>query len=221
MSQIPQTPQVENPTTRAVPRRVPFWAMPLAAAVFISGCALFEPVDEDVDDDADVAEDVQDIEDRDLPDAADEGLDPEAAELEEDPQRAEALARGLDPDDPLDAAILEDPDSPLEIRRVHFAFDSSEIREEDEPVVRAHGEFLGENREVTMTVEGHTDERGSREYNLALGERRAESVKRLLMSHGARSAQIEVVSYGEEAPRVNESNEEAWAENRRAELIYD
>ncbi len=144
-----------------------------------------------------------------------------AEEAEEQARREEAEARGLDLDEPLDAAILDDPDTPLKTRRIHFDFDSSEIPEDALPVLEAHGEFLGEHRELRMTVEGHTDERGSREYNLALGERRAEAVKELLRAHGAGADQVETVSYGEEQPLVPESNEEAWAENRRAELIYE
>lgn len=144
-----------------------------------------------------------------------------AAEAEAQARREEAEARGLDPDEPLDAAILDDPDTPLKTRRIHFAFDSSQIPEDALPVLKAHGEFLGEHPELRMTVEGHTDERGSRAYNLALGERRAEAVKELLRAHGAGTEQVETVSYGEEQPLVPESNEQAWAENRRAELVYD
>ncbi|MCG5541325.1 MULTISPECIES: peptidoglycan-associated lipoprotein Pal [unclassified Halorhodospira] len=156
-----------------------------------------------------------------------EDFDPTEAEALEDPSDADeerlerARAEGLDPDDPLDAAVLDEPDSPLATRRVHFAFDSSDIRDEDIPVLEAHAEFLREHPDERMTIEGHTDERGSREYNLALGERRAEAVERLLRANGARSDQLEVVSYGEEDPLIDESNEDAWAENRRAELLYE
>lgn len=196
------------------------WPALLVAGLLLGGCAALQDVPPE--EDAPVDAEVEDVEDEELPEAVEdepEELTPE--EIAEAERLEEAEARGLDPDDPLDAAILEEPDSPLETRRVHFAFDSSEIREEDEPVLRAHGEFLDAHPDIAITVEGHTDERGSREYNLALGERRAESVKRMLMSYGARSRQVEVVSYGEEAPLVNESNEEAWAQNRRAELLYD
>ncbi len=156
-----------------------------------------------------------------------EDFDPTETEALDDPDDAEeerlerARAEGLDPDDPLDAAVLDEPDSPLATRRVHFAFDSSDIRDDDIPILEAHAEFLREHPDERMTIEGHTDERGSREYNLALGERRAEAVERLLRANGARSDQLEVVSYGEEDPLVDESNEDAWAENRRAELLYD
>lgn len=142
------------------------------------------------------------------------------AELE---RREEAKARGLNLNDPLDAALLEEPDekdNPLAVRRIHFAFDSSEVRDEFIPVIEAHADYLADNPDRTMTIEGHTDERGSREYNLALGERRAEAIMRLLVANGADRDQLEVVSYGEEEPLIAESNEKAWAENRRAELLY-
>ncbi|MFP4146444.1 MAG: peptidoglycan-associated lipoprotein Pal [Halorhodospira sp.] len=153
--------------------------------------------------------------------AEEDNAEDEEPDGEEQERMERARAEGLDPDDPLDAAVLEEPESPLATRRIHFDFDSSEIRDEDMPVLEAHGEFLQEHPEMRMTIEGHTDERGSREYNLALGERRAESVERLLRASGAQEEQLEVVSYGEEDPLVDESNEEAWGENRRAELIYE
>ncbi len=132
-----------------------------------------------------------------------------------------ARAQGLDPDDPLDAAVLEDPDSPLATQRIHFGFDTSAIREEYIPVLEAHGTFLAEHPQEQLTIEGHTDERGSREYNLALGERRAESVEQMLLANGAQPEQLEIVSFGEEKPLIDASNEQAWAENRRAELVYE
>lgn len=115
---------------------------------------------------------------------------------------------------------LDDPDSLLSLRVIHFEFDSSEIQGEDRDVVIAHGEYLAANPEVTVTVEGHTDERGSREYNIALGERRANAVKELMLVQGASDSQITTVSYGEERPVALGSDEAAWAQNRRAELIY-
>ncbi len=186
-----------------------------AALLFATGCApLMEALEHEAPEEADAEIEAEAFDPED-PATADD-LDEDEAEL-----REAARAEGLDPDDPLDAAVLEEPESPLATRRVHFAFDSSEIRDEDVPVLEAHGAFLEEHPDERITVEGHTDERGSREYNLALGERRAESVARLLRANGARTDQIEIVSYGEEDPLVSESNEDAWAENRRAELIYE
>ena len=84
----------------------------------------------------------------------------------------------------------------------------------------AHGDFIAENGNVEVRLEGHADERGSREYNIALGDRRAQSVRRVLLIQGASTDQIDTVSYGEEQPAMPGHDEESWAENRRVELIY-
>lgn len=115
---------------------------------------------------------------------------------------------------------IDQAEGPLSKRVVYFAFDSSEIKTKYAKLLAAHGEYLGANPDVSVTVEGHTDERGSREYNLALGERRAESVKQVLTLNGADAEQIETVSYGEERPAVQGHDEEAWSKNRRAKLVY-
>jgi len=115
---------------------------------------------------------------------------------------------------------LEDPDSELSERVVYFAFDSADIRSEGKELLAAHAEFLANNPDVSVVLEGHTDERGSREYNLALGERRAKSVQKYLVLQGAGRDQLEVVSFGEERPVATEHNESAWALNRRVELVY-
>ena len=103
-------------------------------------------------------------------------------------------------------------------RIVLFDFDSDAIRPEFRPLIDAHAQRLVANRNLRLVIEGHADERGGREYNLALGQRRAEAVVRSLMLLGAREAQLEAVSFGEERPVVAESNERAWTQNRRAEL---
>lgn len=103
-------------------------------------------------------------------------------------------------------------------RVVFFDFDSYVIREDGRPVVDAHARLLNANRSRKMTVEGHTDERGGREYNLALGQKRAEAVVRSLTLLGAAEAQLEAVSFGEERPAAQGNDEAAWAKNRRAEL---
>ena len=115
---------------------------------------------------------------------------------------------------------LDDPASPLSTRVILFDFDVSEIRADYRDVVIAHGEYLAANPTVTVTIEGHTDERGSREYNVGLGERRANAVKRLMLAQGAFETQIVTVSYGEERPLALGSDEAAWAQNRRAEILY-
>lgn len=115
---------------------------------------------------------------------------------------------------------LNDPTSLLANRVFYFGFDSSEIQEEDRSSVEAHGDYLAKHPDMTVTLEGHTDERGSREYNLALGERRADAVRSLILLMGASKDQVQVVSYGEERPAVDGHDEEAWRLNRRVEIIY-
>jgi peptidoglycan-associated lipoprotein len=121
-------------------------------------------------------------------------------------------SRGIDP--------FTDPNNPLSKKSVFFDFDSFVVKMEYQPVVEAHGKFLASNKNRRIVVEGNTDERGGREYNLALGQKRAEAVKQRLMLLGAGDSQIETVSFGEEKPRVAGSTEEAWAQNRRADIVY-
>lgn len=103
---------------------------------------------------------------------------------------------------------------------VHFDFDSDAIRADAAAVLDQHAQFLTANQGIKVQVAGHTDERGSREYNMSLGERRAAAVRAYLASKGANQADVEIVSYGEEQPVAAGSNEAAWAQNRRAELTY-
>ena len=103
--------------------------------------------------------------------------------------------RGLDP--------LNDPNNPLSKRSVFFDFDSFVVKSEYQPIVQTHGSYLGTNKQRRVTVEGHTDERGGREYNLALGQKRAEAVKQRLMLLGVVDSQVETVSFGKEKPRGN------------------
>ncbi|NBQ91685.1 MAG: peptidoglycan-associated lipoprotein Pal [Betaproteobacteria bacterium] len=104
------------------------------------------------------------------------------------------------------------------LRVVYFDFDSFAVRDDARPVIDTHAKRLAANAGLKMTVEGHTDERGSREYNLALGQKRAEAVVKSLTLLGARAAQVEPVSFGMERPAVQGSDEAAYAKNRRAEL---
>lgn len=116
---------------------------------------------------------------------------------------------------------LKDPGSILSKRNIYFDYDSSIVKDEFKPMVAAHARYLGLNRSsVRMRIEGNTDERGSREYNLALGQRRADAVKQMMGLLGAAASQIETVSFGEEKPRAQGSDEKAWAENRRADIRY-
>ncbi|HEX5513964.1 MAG TPA: peptidoglycan-associated lipoprotein Pal [Gammaproteobacteria bacterium] len=118
------------------------------------------------------------------------------------------------------SADLDNPASLLSQRVIYFAFDSNDISPDAAAVLEAHSRYLAAHPEVRVSVEGHTDERGSQEYNLALGERRAEAVKRVLLLNGALANQIQSVSFGEEKPAMEGSNEAAWSQNRRAELVY-
>jgi peptidoglycan-associated lipoprotein len=105
-------------------------------------------------------------------------------------------------------------------RKVYFDFDRSEIRPEFRDLIAAHANYLAANPDVSVTIEGHCDERGTREYNMALGERRADAVRRLLTLQGASKSQISTVSYGEEQPAVEGHDESAWKWNRRAVIVY-
>ena len=105
-------------------------------------------------------------------------------------------------------------------RTVYFDFDSSEIKGEGTDIVAAHAKYLAKNGGMKIRLEGHTDERGSREYNIGLGERRAQAVRRALLLQGAAEGQISTVSYGEERPAAAGSDEAAWAKNRRVEIVY-
>ncbi|PLY15672.1 MAG: peptidoglycan-associated lipoprotein [Sedimenticola sp.] len=115
---------------------------------------------------------------------------------------------------------LDNPDSMLFTKVIYFDYDISDVRADFRDVVAAHGDYLAANPSASVTVEGHCDERGSREYNIGLGERRANAVKRLLMNQGAAESQIITVSYGEERPDAMGSSEMSWAQNRRAVFAY-
>lgn len=118
------------------------------------------------------------------------------------------------------ANALKDPANILSKRSVYFDYDSNLVKEEYKPLVTAHARYLSQNRAAQMRVEGNADERGSREYNLALGQRRAEAVKQMLQLLGAQASQVEPVSYGEEKPKAPGHDEASWAENRRADIRY-
>lgn len=121
---------------------------------------------------------------------------------------------------PEQAAMLSDPNNPLSKRVVYFDFDSDAIREEYRGLIEAHAGFLKANGAARIILQGHTDERGSRDYNLALGQRRAESVRQALGLMGVAGEQVETVSLGEEKPIQEGHDEAAWKQNRRAEIHY-
>ncbi|MDR1934097.1 MAG: peptidoglycan-associated lipoprotein Pal [Candidatus Accumulibacter sp.] len=122
-------------------------------------------------------------------------------------------SRGLPPE-------LTDSRSILSKRSIYFDYDRFDIKPEYRDLVAAHAKFLTENRQFRMLIQGNTDERGSREYNLALGQKRADAVKKQLVLLGAREEQVESVSLGEEKPKNPGQDEAAWAENRRGDLLY-
>jgi peptidoglycan-associated lipoprotein len=125
-----------------------------------------------------------------------------------------AVASGVGADQAADAA------GNSQQRVIYFDFDSSEIRPEFVAVVTAHARRLAGNASVRVRLEGHTDERGSREYNVGLGERRSQAVRRALLLQGVTETQLATVSYGEEKPAQGGSTEEVWAKNRRVEIVY-
>lgn len=115
---------------------------------------------------------------------------------------------------------LNDPQGPLSIRTIYFEYDSSEIQPQFREAIEAHAALLMANPEASVSLEGHADERGSREYNLALGERRSQAVKRQFTLLGVSTSQVRTTSYGEERPVVDGHDEFAWSQNRRVEIIY-
>ncbi|MBT8436738.1 MAG: peptidoglycan-associated lipoprotein Pal [Gammaproteobacteria bacterium] len=140
-----------------------------------------------------------------------------------------ADATGLDGADVGDGMAISDMDAfsrlqqtegALANRTIYFEFDSAKLTSESIQILETHGSFVAGNGEVSVRLEGHADERGSREYNIALGDRRAQSVRRVLLFQGASADQVETVSYGEEEPAMQGHTEEAWSKNRRVELIY-
>ena len=117
-------------------------------------------------------------------------------------------------------AALTDPNNILSKRSVMFDFDSFVINAEFRPLVEAHAGFLVKNPQMKMLIQGNTDERGSRAYNIALGQKRADAVRQSLMLLGAKETQIESVSLGEEKPRCTEATESCFAQNRRGDMLY-
>ena len=115
---------------------------------------------------------------------------------------------------------MSDRDAIPEQRTIYFAFDRDTIRPEFESVLSAHAEYLQNHPNTNVVLEGHADERGTREYNLGLGERRARAVEQYLTVEGVSASQIEIVSYGEERPAVRGHDEESYAQNRRVVFAY-
>ncbi|WP_394780836.1 peptidoglycan-associated lipoprotein Pal [Undibacterium sp.] len=115
---------------------------------------------------------------------------------------------------------LNDPKGILAKRSVYFDYDSYVVKDEFKPVVEAHAKYLVSNKGRKILIQGNTDERGGREYNLALGQKRAEAVRKALALLGVPESQVEAVSLGKEKPKATGSDEASWAENRRSDIVY-
>jgi peptidoglycan-associated lipoprotein len=123
-------------------------------------------------------------------------------------------------DTPVAGNPLKDPGNILSKRSVFFDYDSDLIKDEFKPVVSAHARYLQQNPAATMRIEGNADDRGSREYNLALGQRRADAVRQMMQLLGTKAGQVETVSFGEEKPRCTTADEGCWSQNRRGDIVY-
>jgi len=121
---------------------------------------------------------------------------------------------------PVTGDPLTDPGNILSRRSIFFDYDSNLIKDEFKPIVTAHARYLQQNPSTRIRVEGNADDRGSREYNIALGQRRSEAVKQMMQLLGARADQVEPVSFGEEKPRCTEAAESCWSQNRRGDIVY-
>ena len=115
---------------------------------------------------------------------------------------------------------LNDPKGVLANRSVYFDYDSYVVRDDGQAVVQNHSGYLNKNKDRKILIQGNTDERGGTEYNLALGQKRAEAVRKSMAALGVAESQMEAVSLGEEKPKATGSDEAAWAENRRADIVY-
>jgi len=116
---------------------------------------------------------------------------------------------------------INDTSNVLIEKTIYFDYDSDQISADYQTLIGHHGKYLAENSDMRVRLEGHADERGSREYNVALANRRAQSVRRLVLFQGASADQVEVISYGEEKPVALGHDDESWRLNRRVELVYE
>ena len=115
---------------------------------------------------------------------------------------------------------LTDPANILSKRSIYFDLDSYSVKDEYRPLVESHAQYLKQNAKAKAFLQGNTDERGSREYNLALGQKRAEAVKKMMSVMGVSDNQMETVSFGEEKPKSEGHDDSAWSQNRRADIVY-
>jgi peptidoglycan-associated lipoprotein len=145
---------------------------------------------------------------------------PPAAVEEVKPAPAPMATASPAPTQPIVVDPLRDPNNILYKRSVYYDFDSSLVSDEYKPLVTAHAQYLVANSDAKITIQGNCDERGSREYNVALGQRRADGVKQMLLLLGVSEKQIDTVSFGEEKPRATGHDETSWSQNRRSDIVY-
>jgi peptidoglycan-associated lipoprotein len=117
-------------------------------------------------------------------------------------------------------SVLKDPNNILSKRSLYYDYDKYDVKDEYKPLLQAHARYLAQNRNAKMLIQGNCDERGSREYNIALGQKRADGVKKMLLLMGAQESQLESVSLGEEKPRCTDTTEECYSQNRRSDMLY-
>ncbi len=156
--------------------------------------------------------------------AACAGQKPKEAPKQETPAAAAPAPAAVEekaaPMAPVAVDPLNDPNSILAKRSTYYPFDVSVVQEADRPLVDAHAQYLAQHPDHSVRLEGNCDERGSAEYNLGLGQRRADGVKKLLLAGGAKANQIQTVSYGKEKPKATCHEERCWKENRRTDIVY-
>jgi len=144
----------------------------------------------------------------------------EQAALQGQEAQTQAVEAGAIAGEALEAQANEAQTALLEMTVFYFDFDQSSLKEDGKDALKAHAGYLAANPSARVVLEGHADERGTVEYNLALGERRAMTVRRFLMANGAKAGQLQVVSFGEERPAMVGHNDASWAKNRRVEVKY-
>jgi len=115
---------------------------------------------------------------------------------------------------------LKDPNNILSKRSLFYDYDKYDVKDEYKPLLQAHARYLAQNRNAKMLIQGNCDERGSREYNIALGQKRSDGVKKMLLLMGAQESQLESVSLGEEKPRCTDTTEACYSQNRRSDMLY-
>lgn len=152
--------------------------------------------------------------------SASDGGVTDSSSIELESEGSDSSTFGLEEDGAVILDPLDDPASELFVRTIYFEYDSSDLTEDSMATVREHGRYLSSNPSRLVRLEGHADERGTREYNLALGELRAKTVREILMLEGAQQDQVELVSFGEERPAVAGVDEAALQLNRRVEIVY-